>query len=209
VAILENQVVDRSKRKTSVRFKDFMNRFRKWAQHEYGSNQRMIAVIFGGFIFWIVIPFFIVVWSSYIDPWLRLPRFFYGWINTIIALILIVIGWLFANWTVKVQFLLGKGTPVPLMPTQRLIIRRPYTYCRNPMTLGTTAFYLGVAIWTGSISALGIGLIYPIGISIYIKLIEEKELEERFGLDYVEYKLRTPFLIPRFRNSGGTGCGKD
>jgi protein-S-isoprenylcysteine O-methyltransferase Ste14 len=50
----------------------------------------------------------------------------------------------------------------------------------------------------GSLSALVLGLIYPIGISIYIKIIEEKELEERFGSEYSEYKKRTPFLIPRF-----------
>jgi protein-S-isoprenylcysteine O-methyltransferase Ste14 len=68
------------------------------------------------------------------------------------------------------------------------------------MTLGTTAFYLGIAIWTGSLSALCLSLIYPVVILIYIKLIEEKELEERFGPEYTEYKQRTPFLIPRFRN---------
>jgi len=31
----------------------------------------------------------------------------------------------------------------------------------------------------------------------YIKLIEEKELIERFGSEYLEYKQKTPFLIPR------------
>jgi protein-S-isoprenylcysteine O-methyltransferase Ste14 len=107
-------------------------------------------------------------------------------------------GWLFANWTIKAQFSLGTGTPIPLMPPKKLIIERPYTYCRNPMALGTTTFYLGIAIWLGSLSALVLGLIYPIGISIYIKRIEEKELEERFGSEYSVYKKRTPFLIPRF-----------
>jgi protein-S-isoprenylcysteine O-methyltransferase Ste14 len=65
------------------------------------------------------------------------------------------------------------------------------------MALGTALFYLGVAIWLGSLSAVGLGLVYPVGILIYIKLIEEKELEERFGSEYLEYKKRTPFLIPR------------
>ncbi len=174
-----------------------MNRFKKWAEHEYSEKQRIVLVVFGGFIFWIVIPFFIIVVSSYINPGLHLPKFYYGLINPVIGLLFIVIGWLFANWTVKVQFSLGRGTPIPLMATQKLIIKRPYNYCRNPMTLGTTLFYLGVAIWLGSLSAIGLGLVYPVGILIYIKLIEEKELEERFGSEYLEYKKRTPFLIPR------------
>jgi len=86
------------------------------------------------------------------------------------------------------------------MATQKLVVKRPYTYCRNPMALGTTAFYFGITIWTGSLSALGLSLIYPVVILIYIKLIEEKELEQRFGLEYLEYKRRTPFLIPHFRD---------
>jgi len=173
-----------------------MNRFKKWAGHEYSKKQRMIAVIFGGFIFWVVISFFIIVISCYIDQWLHFPRFHYGLVNPFIGLVFMVVGWLFANWTVKAQFSLGKGTPIPLMATQKLIIKASYTYCRNPMTLGTAIFYLGVAIWLGSFSAIGLALVYPVGILIYIKLIEEKELEERFGSEYLEYKKRTPFLIP-------------
>lgn len=159
-----------------------------------------MAIIFGGIFFWLIIPFFIVVGSAFIDPWLSLPRFFYRGINAITGLIFMVAGWFFANWTVKVQFSLGRGTPIPLMATQILVVKRPYTYCRNPMTLGTMAFYLGIAMWTGSLSAFILALIYPVGILIYIKLIEEKELEERFGIEYLEYKRRTPFLIPRFRS---------
>ena len=175
-----------------------MNRFKKWAEHEYSKKQRIIAVIFGGLIFWIIIPLFIIVVSSYVDLWLYLPTFSYGLINPVVGLLFIIIGWLFANWTVRVQFLLGRGTPIPMMATQRLVIQGPYAYCRNPMTLGTAIFYLGVAIWLGSFSAVGLGLVYPVGILIYIKLIEEKELEERFGSEYLEYKKSTPFLIPGF-----------
>jgi protein-S-isoprenylcysteine O-methyltransferase Ste14 len=175
-----------------------LGRFEKWAEHQYSKKQRMIAVILGGVIFWLIIPFLIVVVSSYIDQRLHLPKFSYGLINPVTGLLFIAVGWLFANWTVKVQFSLGKGTPIPFMATQKLIVKGPYAYCRNPMTLGTAIFYLGVAIWLGSMSAIGLGLIYPVGILIYIKLIEERELEERFGSEYLEYKKSTPFLIPSF-----------
>jgi protein-S-isoprenylcysteine O-methyltransferase Ste14 len=173
-----------------------MNRFKKWAEHAYSKKQRMTAVIFGGVVFWLIIPFLIVVVSSYIDQRLHLPKFHNGLINPVIGLLSIVVGWLFSNWTVTVQFSLGKGTPIPLMATQKLVVKGPYTYCRNPMTLGTAIFYLGIAIWIGSFSAVGLGLVYPVGILVYIKLIEEKELEERFGFEYLQYKMKTPFLIP-------------
>jgi protein-S-isoprenylcysteine O-methyltransferase Ste14 len=195
-----SQAVDRQRRRGLGEAEITMNRYKKWSERKYSKAQRLMAIIFGGIFFWIIVPFFIVVGSAFMDPWLSLPRFFHRWPNTIIALVFMVAGWLFANWTVKVQFSLGKGTPIPIMATQKLVVKRPYTYCRNPMTLGTTAFYLGIAIWIGSLSALGLALVYPVGILIYIKLIEEKELEQRFGLEYLKYKRRTPFLIPCFRN---------
>jgi len=192
--------VDRQRRKGLGEAETTVKRYKKWSERQYSKAQRLMVVIFGGIVFWILIPFFIVAGSAFMDPWLSLPRFFHRSVNPILALVLMVAGWLFANWTVKVQFSFGKGTPIPLMATQNLVVKRPYTYCRNPMTLGTTAFYLGIAIWTGSLSALCLSLIYPVVILIYIKLIEEKELEERFSPEYTEYKQRTPFLIPRFRN---------
>jgi hypothetical protein len=113
-----------------------MNRYKKWSEREYSQAQRLMGVVFGGIVFWIIIPFFIMVGSGFIDPWLTLPRFFHGWISTTIALLFVAAGWFFADWTVKVQFSLRRGTPIPLMPTQKLLIRRPYIFCRNPMTLG-------------------------------------------------------------------------
>jgi protein-S-isoprenylcysteine O-methyltransferase Ste14 len=190
--------VDRQRRRGLGEAGTMMSRLKKWSEREYSKAQRIMAIIFGGIVFWIIIPFFIVVGSAFMDPWLFLPRFLNRSINPTVALVLMIAGWLFANWTVKVQFSFGKGTPIPLMATQKLVVKRPYTYCRNPMTLGTTAVYLGFAIWTGSLSALALALIYPVGILIYIKLIEEKELEQRFGPEYLEYKRRTPLLIPRF-----------
>ena len=156
-------------------------------------------MIFGGTVFWITIPFFIIILSPYFDHLLHLPRFRYGLLNPVIALVFMVSGWLFANWTVKAQYSIGKGTPIPLVATQKLVVRKPYTYCRNPMALGTSVFYLGIAVWMGSLSALGLGLIYPVEISIYNRFIEEKELEDRFGREYLEYKRRTPFIIPRLQ----------
>jgi protein-S-isoprenylcysteine O-methyltransferase Ste14 len=176
-----------------------MNLFKKWSKHRYSDRQRLTAIILGGIFFWIVTPAVIVVGSFIIDQWLHLPRFVLTPVSLILGILLIILGWLFANWTVKVQYALGKGTPIPFIATQRLVIKGPYKYCRNPMTLGTMMVYLGVAIWLGSLSGLALALIYPVGILIYIKLIEEKELEDRFGSEYVEYKKKTPFLIPRLR----------
>jgi protein-S-isoprenylcysteine O-methyltransferase Ste14 len=120
-------------------------------------------------------------------------------VNTVIALLLIFPGLLLVEWTVKLQFSMGEGTPIPIVATRRLITEGPYSYSRNPMATGTTLVYVGVAVWVGSLSAVALALIYPTAIAVYTKLFEEKELERRFGSEYLEYKKRTPFVLPRLR----------
>ncbi len=108
-----------------------------------------------------------------------------------------VVGFLFACWAIYVQFTIGRRTPAPVMATQELIIQKPYNYCRNPMALGTIVLYLGTAVLIGSISAVALVIIGAILLLLYIKFLEEKEMELRFGKAYQEYRQQTPFVIPR------------
>ncbi len=62
------------------------------------------------------------------------------------------------------------------------------------MFLGAMLFYFGIGFLLNSISFLL--LLFPfilIPLILYYKLIEESELEKRFGDEYVEYKKKTPF----------------
>jgi len=176
-----------------------MNRFKKWAEREYSRKERIAALIPEGILFVIVVPVLLVVTSSYIDQWLELPRFTYGLVNPLLGLALVLSGWSFSLWSILAQFSQGRGTPVPIMPTQELVVKRPYTYCRNPMALGYIIFCFGIAIWIGSLSAVGFTLLFVVSLVIYVKLVEEKELEERFGSEYLQYKRKTPFLVPHLR----------
>ena len=73
------------------------------------------------------------------------------------------------------------------------------------MTLGTIIGGLGIGVWIGSFSAIAIVGTLATALLAHIRFIEEKELEVRFGQDYVDYKRTTPFLLPRARRrSRGT-----
>jgi protein-S-isoprenylcysteine O-methyltransferase Ste14 len=171
----------------------------KLTQHEYSPTQRLILLFFAGILFLVLIPAALISASSPLDRALHLPKLVYEPVNGLLGLLFILTGLLFGLWSNYVQFTIGRGTPVPIMATQKLIVQPPYSYCRNPMALGAIVLYLGIAIWLGSLSALGMVLLPAICLLIYIKLIEEKEMELRFGADYIEYRRQTPFLIPRFR----------
>jgi len=170
----------------------FLERFRK----KHTEKQKLIGFVFGGTIFIGGIPAAIIILSSFIDELLCLPKLTS---NVIIAFPLITIGLSLSAWAGYAQLRIGKGTPVPAIPTQKLVVTGPYKFCRNPIALGSVVYYLGICILIGSLSAFSLTLLFMLFSIAYLKLVEEKELEARFGEEYVEYKKRTPFLIPRLR----------
>jgi protein-S-isoprenylcysteine O-methyltransferase Ste14 len=70
----------------------------------------------------------------------------------------------------------------------RLVTDGPFGFSRNPIYLGGVAVLLGVATLLGSL----VSFCFPVLLFILLNLIyipsEEKEMEEKFGIDYVEYK---------------------
>jgi len=108
-------------------------------------------------------------------------------------------GWLFAIWSIYVQFTIGRGTPIPVMATQELIIQPPYAYTRNPMALGAIVMYTGVCILIGSIGAFILVALGAAALLTYIHRFEEQEMVLRFGDAYLAYRRQTPFFFPRFR----------
>ena len=178
-----------------------MDWFARATQREHGRGRRIAALLLGQVLFLIVYPAFIAVGAQPLDRWLHLPRSVHGLATPIVALLLLAPGLLLVGWTVGLQFSQGLGTPLPVVATRRLITTGPYSYSRNPMATGTTMVYMGIAVWIGSLSAVALASIYPILITVYTKLVEEKELERRFGSEYVAYKRRTPFILPRLPRS--------
>jgi protein-S-isoprenylcysteine O-methyltransferase Ste14 len=175
-----------------------MKWYEDWARQEYSLKQRAVTLVFAGIIFVLLIPVLLVMSSAAIDAWLNIPRFTAGVANRIAGSILTACGLLLAQWTIYIQMAVGRGTPVPAMPTQKLIVEGPFTWCRNPMTLGTFLAYLGIAVWIGSISAVVLVAALTALLLLYLKKVEENELEARFGEEYLEYKQHTAFIIPRF-----------
>lgn len=107
-----------------------------------------------------------------------------------------LVGLILYLWTVFLQLKKGMGTPIPLLPPEKLLVGAPYSYSRNPMVLGAIVYYFGICAFIGSWDVFYI--IAPVAVLLlaYAKFYEEGELESRFGQAYIEYKRQTPFLIP-------------
>ena len=176
------------------------DKFLEQAKHEYSPKQRIILLLCIAPVFLFILPLLFIRLGARLDQWLQWPPVPNPPFTLILGLLLLIPGLVFGLWSNSSQFNIGRGTPVPLMATQKLIIQPPYSYCRNPMALGAIGMYLGVAILFQSIGAVILVLLAAMLLLIYIKRVEEKEMQIRFGQEYLNYKKQTPFLIPRFRN---------
>jgi protein-S-isoprenylcysteine O-methyltransferase Ste14 len=178
------------------------DRFLKQASREYGPKPRLALLAAAGVLFVIILPLAIVRLGGRLDRGLGWQALLHPPVNAIAGGLMVLAGWPFALWSIYVQFTLGRGTPVPVMATQKLIVRPPYSYCRNPMALGTIIAYLGVSVIAGSLGAALLVALGAAALLIYIKIAEEREMVARFGEEYLAYRRRVPFIIPRLRRRG-------
>ena len=93
----------------------------------------------------------------------------------------------------------GKGTLAPWDPPRHLVVRGPYRYVRNPMISGVIFVLFGEALVLLSWPHLRWALLF-LGINfVYIPLLEEPDLEMRFGESYREYRRHVRRFVPRLR----------
>jgi protein-S-isoprenylcysteine O-methyltransferase Ste14 len=97
----------------------------------------------------------------------------------------------------------ARGTPVPFNPPRELVVTGPYALMRNPMLAGVFACLFGLGFLLHSLSM--VFLWTPIFVAlnaVELKLVEEPELERRFGESFKEYRRRVPMFIPYAARSG-------
>lgn len=99
--------------------------------------------------------------------------------------------------------LVGRGTPVPLLPTERLVVSGPYRRVRNPMYVAVTLIVWGEALWLGSPRVMGYGLVVWAVFHAFVLFYEEPRERRRFGAEYERYCAAVPRWIPRLRSWKG------
>ncbi len=100
----------------------------------------------------------------------------------------------------------GKGTPMPWMPTEKLVARGFYRYVRNPMYVGVVAIILGQAVMFLSGWLVAYAALVWLAFHVYVTAVEEPTLRRNFGSFYADYLAAVPRWLPRLpppANSAG------
>lgn len=115
----------------------------------------------------------------------------------ILMLFLLALGFFLVIWTMRLFAAVGKGSPAPWDPIDKLIVTGPYAYVRNPMLSGVFCILFAEALFFQSQALLIYTLIFIAINAMYFPLSEEKGLLKRYGEDYAEYKRNVPRFLPR------------
>ncbi len=132
------------------------------------------------------------VWSGWLTP-----------LASMIGLYLLVTGLLLY---VRAYIVLGMDNLAMLyvyFPAEsRLVNSSIYSVLRHPAYSGAIRMGMAFGLWRGTWFSVLFGLFMPVGLTLWLRLLEEPELIERFGEGYAEYRRRVPAFWPRWRDAG-------
>ncbi len=82
----------------------------------------------------------------------------------------------------------------------RLVSHKIYTVLRHPAYAAVQCLSFGLALLNGNWFALVGALSFALGLWGWVRLVEERELTERFGPAYATYRQQVPAFWPRLRD---------
>jgi len=148
-------------------------------------------------VFTVVVPGFVAGWVPFVFL-LHRPELPAGWtLRHFAALPFLLAGlvvylsclWLFGAY--------GRGTPAPIDPPRKLVMRGPYRWVRNPMYLGVLLVVIGEAVFFWRIPLALYVVCLASAFQLLVVGIEEPSLRRRFGAIYSDYCNATNRWLPR------------
>lgn len=152
------------------------------------------------FVYYLILPALLWVTVWVLKLVIAEPPIYFGWINWVVGLIILLPNLAISLWSLVTLYKEGKGTPFPTVATIRLVTTGPYAHSRNPMVVSMFSVYWAVGILIGSLIFIILTSFFFLVMIVVITLFEEKDLERKFGREYLLYRHRTPFMIPRSKS---------
>jgi methanethiol S-methyltransferase len=130
-----------------------------------------------------------VLWGHTLVKYIGFWGMYIGLLISFIGALLVIFGWkeIYRHYWSKEE---GKG---------RLVKKGIYAYIRHPQYTGFLLITLGMLFEWVTIPLL---IMYPMLCVLYYRLArrEERDMEQEFGHEYIEYKRRTGMFLPIWKS---------
>jgi len=94
----------------------------------------------------------------------------------------------------------GNGTPLPLDQTNKLVVSGPYRFVRNPMAIAGVGQVIAISAIYQSLPIFLYAVLGGILWHFTVRPAEEKNMVDRFGDNYLEYKSEVRCWLPSFKS---------
>jgi protein-S-isoprenylcysteine O-methyltransferase Ste14 len=166
-----------------------------------GSASRHVAttavqlVVFWG-LFLVVFPVIIAAFERRSGLSIAMPA-----AVVVLGGVIVVLASALGIWSALAMSTHGRGTPLPVAATTRLVTSGPYRFVRNPMAVAGIAQGAAVGLILQSWLVVGYAIAGSVIWNWFVRPVEEADLAAKFGDEYRDYRTRVRCWIPRFGGS--------
>lgn len=140
----------------------------------------------------VLIPYLLLTLRFRLIP-MRLGIYhIFGWLLICVGTVL----YLWAAWDLTFT---GKGTPSPISPPKKLVVRGPYRVMRNPICGGILLILFGEAIYFQEVILIVYSCLIFLSFNRHIRNNEEPMLTKKFGANYRLYCHAIPRWLPKIK----------
>lgn len=151
----------------------------------------LLGILFVSVIY-ILTPLFLMRINHYLQLGInRIPQL------QVVGSILVVMGFIIFSYCAGIFMYIGKGTPVPVQPPKKLVIKGLYKFVRNPMYLAHLIMITGGAMVLGYSLLFFYPILFIFSVHQFVIHVEEPELKKRFGQNYEKYLYSVPRWFPK------------
>ena len=161
-----------------------------WVRRSVAASVTLGWFVLVPCVFGVVVPWSLTGWQA------RQPTPYWAPVR-VVGVVLVVIGAVvlvqaFARFVTE-----GAGTPVPVAPTERLVVGGLYRYVRNPIYLAGLAVIVGQGLLLGQAALFVYAAGVAFGFVVLVHGYEEPALKRRYGEEYEAYCQAVPAWWPR------------
>lgn len=134
------------------------------------------------------------------SEWWLASRFTQHWLATLGGLALMALDiWLMRRVEHRLGWRVLVGLPELMPASNRATVAESgiYARVRHPRYLGMMMSWVGAALISGATRLAALVAVF-IGLALLVTELEERELLNRLGQSYADYRRRVPRLVPRF-----------